>query len=71
MERRASYRRPTLHCPSVNELLLLRRLVFLAPFFAVRLHFVPLLLLIGIEDGANLRVGALSNVHHFCVAILL
>src|SRR5215468_11293236 len=65
--------------PCSAELLLIRggwgcRGWLLASFETVispRLHFVPLLLLIRIEQGANVVVGCLVSVHHFGATILL
>ena len=43
----------------------------LHPLFALGLHFVPLLLLRGVEECTDLRVTGLVDVHHFAAAILL
>jgi len=43
----------------------------LSPLLTLGLHFIPFLLLGRVEERANLRVGALVDLHHFGVAILL
>jgi hypothetical protein len=46
-------------------------MTILAPLLTFSLHFVPLLLLGRVEERTDLRVGALVDIHHFAVAILL
>jgi hypothetical protein len=48
-----------------------RPAVTIAHPFMPGLHFVPLLLLISVEQPADLVVGALADIHHLRVAILL
>ena len=45
-------------------------LVVLHTLLAMGLHFIPLLLLVRIEQGANLRGGGLVDIHHFAAPIL-
>ena len=45
--------------------------VALSPLLTFGLHFVPLFLLGRVEEGSDLRVAGLVDVHHFGVAILL
>jgi hypothetical protein len=47
------------------------RATLLHPLFPPGLHFVPLLLLIRVEERADLRIGFLVDLHHLGVAILL
>jgi len=46
------------------------RATVLHPLLTLSLHFVPLRLLIRVKERADLRVGALVDLHHFGAAIL-
>jgi len=65
--------------PSLFRSLLLRRraltfrrasMMILHPLLALGLHLIPLLLLCGVEQPADLVVGGLTDLHHLGVAIL-
>src|SRR5579863_131121 len=45
--------------------------MLLHPLFTLGLHFVPFLLLVGVEKRTDLCVAGLVDLHHFGMAILL
>src|SRR5208282_6235931 len=43
----------------------------LSPLAALGLHFVPLFLLVRVEEPADLCIGGLADIHHLGPAIIL